>query len=86
MFQLFGQVLEKGKRTDIKENHSSAEEDENTLDYSTDSSSDNDDGNNVIDNSKLNIEKEVWDGPVIIFTVFKDCCQILLMTFALQWI
>ena len=70
MFQLFGQVLEKGKRTDIKENHSSAEEDENTLDYSTDSSSDNDDGNNVIDNSKLNIEKEAWDGPVIRYSLY----------------
>ena len=70
MFQLFGQVLEKWKRTDIKENHSSAEEDENILDYSTDSSSDNDDGNNVIDNSKLNIEKEVCDGPVIRYSLY----------------
>ena len=33
---------EKKKRTDIKEDDSSAEEDENILDYSTDKSSDND--------------------------------------------
>ena len=55
----------KRKRTDIKEDDSSGEEDENILDYSTGSSSDNDDRNNVIDNGKLNIEKAVWDGPGI---------------------
>ena len=55
----------KRKRTDIKDNDSSAEEDENVLDYSTGSSSDNDDGNSVIDNDKLNIQKAVWDGPGI---------------------
>ena len=57
--------LRKRKRTDIKEDDSSGEEDENILDYSTGSSSDNDDRNNVIDNGKLNIEKAVWDGPGI---------------------
>ena len=57
--------LRKRKRTDIKEDDSSAEEDENILDYSTDSSSDNDDGNNVIDKGKLNIEKTDRDGPGI---------------------
>ena len=55
----------KRKRTDIKEDDSSGEEDESILDYSTDSSSDNGDRNNVIDNGKLNIEKAVWDGPGI---------------------
>ena len=55
----------KRKRTDIKEDDSSGEEDENIFDYSTGSSSDNDDRNNVIDNGKLNIEKAVWDGPGI---------------------
>ena len=52
----------KRKRTDTKEDDSSAEEDENILDYLTDSSPDNDDQNSVIDNGKLNIEKAVWDG------------------------
>ena len=54
--------LRKRKRTDTKEDDSSAEEDENILDYLTDSSPDNDDQNSVIDNGKLNIEKAVWDG------------------------
>ena len=68
----------KRKRTDIKEDDSSAEEDENILDYSTDSFSDNDDGNNVIDNSKLNIEK--------VFDI--HCIQGLLSDFVsnIQWI
>ena len=52
----------KRKRTDTKEDDSSVEEDENILDYLTDSSPDNDDQNSVIDNGKLNIEKAVWDG------------------------
>ena len=47
----------KRKRTDI-EDDSSAEEDENILDYSTDSSFNN-------DNGKLNIERAVWDRPGI---------------------
>ena len=55
----------KRKRTDIKEDDSSAEEDENISDYLTDSSYNNDDGNDVIDNGNLNIEKVVWDGPGI---------------------
>ena len=55
----------KKKRTDIKEDDSSTEEDENILDYSTDSSSDNDEPNSVTDNGKLNIEKAVWDGQGI---------------------
>ena len=52
----------KRKRTNIKEDDASTEEDDNILDYSTDSSSDNVDGNSVIDNDKLNIGKTDWDG------------------------
>ena len=60
----------KRKRTDIKEDDSSAEEDENILDYLTDSSCNNDDGNDVIDNGNLNIEKVVWDGPGISYSLY----------------
>ena len=66
---MYGPVFQssprKRKRTDIKEDDSSAEEDENISDYLTDSSYNNDDGNDVIDNGNLNIEKVVWDGPGI---------------------
>ena len=60
----------KKKRTDIKEDDSSTEEDENILDYSTDSSSDNDEPNSVTDNGKLNIEKAVWDGQGIWYSLY----------------
>ena len=44
-------------------------QDENILDYSTGSSSDTDDGNNVIGNGKLNTEKAAWDRPGIWYTL-----------------
>ena len=60
----------KRKRTNIKEDDTSAEEDDNILDYSTDSSSDNVDGNSVIDNDKLNIGKTDWDGLGIWYSFY----------------